>query len=94
MSAERIRRAATVILYREAPTFQVYLVERSADQKFFPGYHAFPGGTVDPNEEKHSRPFHIAALRELFEETGILLAEGRDVEGAGVLLLVGVHGAA
>lgn len=86
MTAEVVRRAATVVLYRETPTFQVYLVQRAPDQRFFPGYHAFPGGTVDAHEEKHARPYHAAALRELFEETGILLVRpqlppGFDIAG-------------
>lgn len=70
---ERIRPSATVILTRRAPELEVYLVERSRQTRFFPGYHAFPGGTVDGADGDGSDGRKRAALRELFEETGVLV---------------------
>jgi glyoxylase-like metal-dependent hydrolase (beta-lactamase superfamily II)/8-oxo-dGTP pyrophosphatase MutT (NUDIX family) len=64
---ERIRPSATVLLYRRAPGLEVYLVERSTKTRFFPGYHAFPGGVLDPGETDRAR----AAIRELEEETQV-----------------------
>lgn len=86
--AERIRPSATVILWREAPELEVYLVERGMRTRFFPGYHAFPGGALDPADlglpddatpAQQAEAYDSvdarrrAALRELYEETGILV---------------------
>lgn len=46
----------------------ILLVKRSADSKFFPNLLSFPGGHVDRGENVQE-----AALRETYEETGILL---------------------
>lgn len=72
--------AATVVLLRPTPTrFDVLMVERNA-RGFFGNLAVFPGGAVDdwdlsdgrrPDDAAHRR----AALRELAEETGILLTE-------------------
>ncbi|MFA5863039.1 MAG: NUDIX hydrolase, partial [Candidatus Thermoplasmatota archaeon] len=78
---ERIRPSATVILYRRSPELEVFLVERSQNTRFFPGYHAFPGGVVDDGE---SRP--QAALRELREETTVQLEDASMLRQAATLL--------
>lgn len=84
------RPAATVVLLRpHADTFQVYVLRR-ASTMVFGGLYAFPGGTVDPSDRpdtiRADWPARLgvpteeahavvgAAARELFEETGILLA--------------------
>jgi recombination protein RecT len=67
--------------------FVVYLTRRSAKARFMPGAYVFPGGAVDPADhapalrERLFGPldgigpeFAIAALRELFEEAGVLIA--------------------
>lgn len=74
---ERIRPSATVILTRRAPDLEVYLVERSRSTRFFPGYHAFPGGVVDAADGDGPEGRRRAALRELFEETGVLVTTRR-----------------
>lgn len=85
MVEEKIRPSATVMLWRRAPALEVYLVERSLQTRFFPGYHAFPGGVLDPNEVDDKAGRMSAAVRELQEETGVrvpvesLLQAGRIV---------------
>ena len=84
------RPAATVVLLRPfGDTFQVYLLRRAGTMTFG-GVYAFPGGVVDPSDQpstvRTDWPRRLglpdgeahavvgAAARELFEETGILLA--------------------
>ena len=89
------KRAACIVLFREknhpsSESYEVFLVERSPELAFMGGFHVFPGGTVDP--EDHLTVQHPplpgnedrfgAALRELFEETGVLLAKGAEQLGA------------
>lgn len=56
----------------------MFLVERSPKLRFFGGFWAFPGGVVDaedrhaPDEDENT-VLSRCGLRELFEETGILL---------------------
>ncbi len=77
--------AATVVLVREEPGgLLVYMGKRNS-RGSFAGAHVFPGGLV---EETDQRPLpgagpeavgggiHAAAVRETFEECGVLLAEG------------------
>lgn len=46
------RPASTVILARENEgELQIYLLKRSSQSNFMPGYYVFPGGTVG-NEDK------------------------------------------
>jgi ribonuclease/clavin/mitogillin len=84
----RIRQAASVLLVRSAggasragepprAPVEVFLVERSPALRYFGGYHALPGGTLEANDEGLAAnaggdPARWAALRELFEETGVL----------------------
>jgi 8-oxo-dGTP pyrophosphatase MutT (NUDIX family) len=61
------RVAATVVLLR--PPFEVYLVRRAASMAFASGMYAFPGGSVEPSDPGVPE----AAVREVLEETGVLL---------------------
>jgi glyoxylase-like metal-dependent hydrolase (beta-lactamase superfamily II)/8-oxo-dGTP pyrophosphatase MutT (NUDIX family) len=78
MVTYRMRHSAAVLLTRgEGAELEVYLVERAPELRFFGGYWALPGGVVDAvdrrGEEEVSRVVsQRAALRELFEETGVL----------------------
>ena len=76
----------------------VYLTRRSATARFMPGAYVFPGGTVDEADRSPESlervtgsvagieaPFAIAALRELFEEAGVLVA----CDAAGLPAIVG-----
>lgn len=80
--SEAIREAASVIAVREsADGPQVLVVERSAASRFLPGYVVFPGGAVDPADERLAvgwfgsagEAARAAAVRELAEEAGLVL---------------------
>ena len=72
--------AAAVVLLRRPTDPQVFWVKRSHALKFLGGFHAFPGGRLDetdyltPNDQ--AAALRTCAVREVFEETGLLLAEG------------------
>ncbi|MBA2964576.1 MULTISPECIES: MBL fold metallo-hydrolase [Ramlibacter] len=86
------RPAATVLLLRDAPQGpEVLMTRRSATASFAPGAYVFPGGGIDAADaESHAlaarRPGQtderltqaIAAIRESFEELGVLLARHAD----------------
>ena len=63
-----IREAAAVVLIRETPWLEVFWVRRAAAMAFQGGFHAFPGGQLDPGEDPQT-----AAVREVFEEIGVRL---------------------
>lgn len=84
------RPAATVLLVRDHPEFQVLMVKRHHQIDFASGALVFPGGKThdgdaDERWAEHSIGWHdldpvqrtlrVAAIREAFEETGILLAQ-------------------
>src|SRR5436190_7992186 len=83
-----VRPAATVILHRPGPQgLEVFWVRRGEQLRFAGGFYAFPGGRVDVADAAlplvHADPLTpaeraciAAAARELFEETGVLLAPG------------------
>ena len=77
MTIAPARPASTVVLLRPSPSrFDVFLVRRHDNVAFMGGAYVFPGGRVDDADRllDEARAFHVAAIRELFEEAGILLA--------------------
>lgn len=100
--------AASVILLRnESPNTELFMIKRHKDLKFLGGFHAFPGGKTEQDDElfvdktdfernfpkiaknffqvenqsfgfKQIQTIYITAIRELFEEVGILLATEND----------------
>jgi endoribonuclease LACTB2 len=76
--------AASVLLAREPDSAEVFLVQRADNLRFFGGFVAFPGGKVGSEDHQLAARWpsltghHVAAVRELFEETGVLLARRMD----------------
>jgi recombination protein RecT len=87
-----LRPAATVLLLRDGPQgLEVLMTRRSTTASFAPGAYVFPGGGIDPADaDAHAQASRragqsdlhltqaIAAIRESFEELGVLLARGPD----------------
>src|SRR5436305_10548039 len=85
-----VRPAATVILHREgAQGTEIFWVRRGEQLRFAGGFYAFPGGRVDAADAQlplegrdglgaEEAASIAAAARELFEETGVLIAAGTD----------------
>lgn len=85
--------AATLLLLRDSPAFEVLMVQRHHQIDFAAGALVFPGGKAHAADDDPrwsglalgwgetapaERPLRIAALREAYEETGILMARGAD----------------
>ena len=79
--------AASIILVRDGKAgLEVLMTERAKTMRFAPGAFVFPGGKVDKSDEQNWRwqgittgrgvfrdfALRVAALRELYEEAGIL----------------------
>jgi 8-oxo-dGTP pyrophosphatase MutT (NUDIX family) len=87
------RLASTVLLVRDRPSgLEVFMVERHHQIDFATGALVFPGGKVDPEDldpklvprcgeslarDDAARALRVAAIRETFEECGVLLARAR-----------------
>lgn len=77
------REAAAVVLIRGGgASLEVFWVRRGERVSFMPGFHAFAGGTLLPEDEDlpiegdadgAGRVLRACAIREAFEETGVLL---------------------
>ena len=86
------RAAATLLLLRDTPRGPEVLMTRRADAaRFAPGAHVFPGGAIDGSDANYHAltlrrstqntqqlTHAVAALRECFEEVGVLLARHPD----------------
>ncbi|HEY1456667.1 MAG TPA: NUDIX hydrolase [Candidatus Dormibacteraeota bacterium] len=68
------RPSSTVLLVRGRRPWELLLVHRPGGADFAPGAYVFPGGTVHEGDGAGEDPIRTAAVRELFEEAGILLA--------------------
>ena len=76
------REAATIVLARPATDgIEVLVLTRTESSGFLPGFLVFPGGSIDPGDHAlasrlfmdPSQPARACAVRELYEEAGILL---------------------
>jgi glyoxylase-like metal-dependent hydrolase (beta-lactamase superfamily II)/8-oxo-dGTP pyrophosphatase MutT (NUDIX family) len=77
--------AAAMILLRDPDDPKVFWVKRAKTLAFMANYHAFPGGQRDASdaeipilnaENVHDAVMRVTAVREIFEETGALIARG------------------
>jgi len=92
-----LRPAATVLLMRDTTDgIEVLMTRRSLSASFAPGAYVFPGGGIDaadsathtlaarrPTQSDQHLTQAIAAIRESFEELGVLLARHADGRWAG-----------
>ena len=91
MSSVQPKDAAAVILVRpqtDPSNPEIFWVKRSPKLVFLGGFHAFPGGQAEPTdgearvENSANDPERATmincATREMFEETGVLLARGAE----------------
>ena len=85
--------ATLIIVDRSGDVPKVLLGKRNAGLKFMAGKLVFPGGRVDPDDsliangaetyphadglDTYARALRVAAIRETFEECGVLLARPR-----------------
>ena len=68
------RPSATVLLIRGRDPWQLLLMKRPGGADFAPDAYVFPGGSVHGDDRSFEDEIRAAAVRELFEEVGILLA--------------------
>lgn len=68
------RPSATVLLVRGRDPWELLLVHRPGGSDFAAGAYVFPGGTVHADDMGWGDEIRMAAVREVFEEVGILLA--------------------
>ena len=68
------RPSATVLLVRAGDPWELLLMRRPGGADFAPGAYVFPGGSVHSEDAQWPDEIRAAAVRELFEEVGILLA--------------------
>src|SRR5215510_6688711 len=79
--------AAAVIMLKDPQDPKVFWVKRNPKLAFMGGFHAFPGGQLDKDDALVSvtgcdasdeSAMRACAVREFFEETGVLLALGAE----------------
>ena len=73
------RPSASVLLVDPAgPSWRLLMMRRPGGAEFAPSAYVFPGGSVHEEDRRFPDPSRAAAVRELFEEVGILLARRAD----------------
>ncbi len=83
--------AATIVMLRERSQLEIFMVVRHHQIDFASGALVFPGGKADPQDfddnlapylhgadtDANMRAMQVAAIRESFEESGVLLARSK-----------------
>ena len=72
-----------MLLRHEAGALEVFMLRRTNAAAFAGGMYVFPGGRVDPADGDGDEAYVVAAIRECFEECGVLLAA--DAQGGTVV---------
>jgi glyoxylase-like metal-dependent hydrolase (beta-lactamase superfamily II)/8-oxo-dGTP pyrophosphatase MutT (NUDIX family) len=78
------RDAAAVVLYRSQPELRVLWMRRPDAASVLGGFQAFPGGVAERIDARlesgggEAGALGVTALRELFEEVGVLVAHGAE----------------
>lgn len=69
------RPASTLVLLRDTQDgIEVALLQRASTLAFAKDMYVFPGGALDDSDADFGDPWLVAAIRETFEESGVLLA--------------------
>ncbi|PHH51803.1 hypothetical protein CFIMG_001884RA [Ceratocystis fimbriata CBS 114723] len=90
LAIQPIRPSSSVVLV--SPVNQILLLHRVRTSTSFASAHVFPGGNIDQGQDgqlpkdpiqlhQDSLVYRLAAIRECFEESGILLAKSKTGEG-------------
>ena len=90
-----LRLSSTLLMVRDRSTLEVLMVARNYEIDFASGALVFPGGKVcaddhdprwadltDGGFEGEERALRVAAIREAFEESGLLAARSRDIKAS------------
>ncbi|MGQ0543942.1 MAG: MBL fold metallo-hydrolase [Betaproteobacteria bacterium] len=108
MAAPLARPAATLALLRDgAGGPEVLMLQRTQSAVFLGGAYVFPGGALDAADSdsriakriidpppSHLVPYYVAAIRECFEEAGVLLAcdaGGRQIDAERAQMLLSLR---
>ncbi|MEM9181372.1 MAG: NUDIX hydrolase [Pseudomonadota bacterium] len=94
------RLSATILLLRDDPDLQVLMVKRHYEIDFASGALVFPGGKANDEDSDPTwsdwtdgdfsgteQAARISAIREAFEEAGIILARPKSARGSGAALV-------
>ncbi|MEO5901610.1 MAG: NUDIX domain-containing protein [Ilumatobacteraceae bacterium] len=74
-----VRPAATVMLVRDSDAGpEVFMLRRTTSAVFASGMYVYPGGKVDTADGEGEDAYLVAAVRECYEEAGVLLVEEPD----------------
>lgn len=94
------RLSATILLLRDSPDLQVLMVKRHYEIDFASGALVFPGGKANDEDadptwaawtdgdfDSAEQAARISAIREAYEEAGIILARPRSARGSGAAMV-------
>lgn len=70
--------SSVLLIDRRANPWAVLMMRRPGGAEFAPNAYVFPGGSQHAEDAAASDPSRAAAVRELFEEAGVLLARRAD----------------